>query len=82
MFIDPSVTAANLSLDPISSTAMVLPRPTEEPPPLPAELRRASVVNSLAFAEAFPETLREHLLVQWSEQTSMPERIIFSLISR
>jgi hypothetical protein len=28
----------------------------------------------LAFSDAFPETLREQLLVQWSEETSMPDR--------
>jgi hypothetical protein len=41
---------------------------------LPSDLQRTSLVNTLAFCNAFPETLREQLLVPWSEETSMPDR--------
>jgi hypothetical protein len=73
-FIDPATNPAKITLHDVSSTSLVLPSPTESPRPLPADLQRAVLVNTLAFCNAFPENLREHLLVQWSEETAMPDR--------
>lgn len=73
-FIDPHANPARIALHDISSTSLVFPTPTESPRPFPPDLKRSSLINLLAFANAFPDTLREHLLVQWSEDTTMPDR--------
>jgi hypothetical protein len=74
-FIDPLADPAEVFLNDISSTLLVFPTPTESPRPFPPDLRRSSLANLLAFSSAFPNALREHLLVQWSEDTTMPDRI-------
>ena len=74
MFIDPAVNPAEITLRDISSASLVFPFPTGAPRPFPCDLQRASLVNTLLFSNVFHENLREHLLVQWSEETSLPER--------
>jgi len=75
VFVNPAVKPTEVTLQDISSTMLVLPTSTEEPHSLPTELQRTTLINTLAFSSAFPGSLREHLLVPWSEETSMPERI-------
>ena len=73
-FIDPSVDPTKITVDVTLHDTLLFPSPTESSRPLPSDLQRAAVINSLAFSSSFPESLREHLLVQWSEETLMPDR--------
>jgi hypothetical protein len=63
-----------VTLHDISATLFVMPTPTEPPHSFPTELQRTTLINTLAFSNAFPESLREHLLAPWSEELSMPDR--------
>jgi hypothetical protein len=75
-FIDPNANPAKITLHDILPTSLILPSSTESPRSLPPDLSRSSIINALAFSNAFPETLREHLLVNWSEDTTMPDGIL------
>ena len=77
-FIDPSVNPATITLQDISASALVLPSPTDSLRPLPTELQRTALISTLAFSNAFPESLREHLLVPWSEETLMPDQLSYT----
>jgi hypothetical protein len=70
-FIDPNANPAKITLHDASPTSLILPSSTESPRSLPPDLSRNNIINALAFSNAFPETLREHLLVNWSEDTTM-----------
>ena len=74
LFIDPGTNPDKITLHDISLTSLVLPPTTESPRPLPADLQRTVLLNTLAFYGVFPENVREHLLIHWSEETTMPER--------
>lgn len=49
------------------------------PSPFPVDLSRANIVNALASSATISENFREHLLVQWSEGSSMPDRTVHVL---
>ena len=66
--------ADNISVTDVSPTTLVLPILTKPPSPLPTDLLQPSVVNILVSSSAFPTTIREDLLVQWSDEAAMPER--------
>jgi hypothetical protein len=74
-FVNPHANPTNASLHDILPTLLTLPSPSETTLPYPPDLQRPSLINALAFSKSFPETLREHLLVPWTEETTMPEGI-------
>ena len=80
-FIDPTCNPATIAFEEILPTYLAFPAPTEPTRPLPPDLQRSAIINALAFSSSFPETLREHLLVQWSEETSMPDCISISSLT-